>query len=390
MKAAIKTTLVITVVVGGLFALAWWLDPPFFTPVKAALQGQSDFAFAYPWALLGALPLVFLLTLALSRTKRRDVGAMVFTRGDLLFDAPRTMRNTLRPLPTILRGLGVLALCLAVARPQKAWEEMEEVEGIDIYVILDMSGSMQAIDITRSELRDLQIQGLMPMNRFEIASQVLADFVQRRQEQEWSDRIGMVIFARHAFLQFPLTIDYQTILWLLQRLRLNDIDPSQTAIGNALGQAVAGLIDSNAESRIIILITDGDERGGNISALSAAQVAADQGIQVYPILVGREGQVLVPDPRRSFVQQYQVAEYPVDPDLLIEIANVTEGRFFRAENREELETTLEEIIAAYEKTDFEDLIRRHRYDVFYPFVWAGFFLIGLELFLSYAVLRKFP
>ncbi|MBN1945449.1 MAG: VWA domain-containing protein [Bradymonadales bacterium] len=392
MKRLAKITLFIYAALAVPLVLLWFWNPPFFRPVKGAVKGTAEFVFDYPWLLLLALLVVPLLLLGFTQVKRKQVGAMVYTRGDLVRRAPRSWRVWLRPVPVGLRGLGVLALVLAVARPQVTTEQMQLVEGIDIYLILDMSGSMQAIDLTLGEVEALRMRNLVPMNRFEIAKTVLSEFVERRRERPWYDRIGMVIFARHAFLQFPLTIDYNTVLWLVDRLELNDIDASQTAIGNALGRAISGLIESPATSRIIILITDGDERGGNISAVEAARVAADEGIQIYPILVGREGPVLVPAERThfGFGQRYIQHEYPVDPELLEQIAQTSGGRFFRAENREELEGTLEEIIAEYEKTQMEDLIRQDREEAYFPFVLAGFLLIGLDLLLRFTLLRKFP
>jgi Ca-activated chloride channel family protein len=389
----IKCSLIFYVVVGVVCAALWGMGVGAIHTFWMAVTGRGDTIFLYPAFLLLMLPIPPLTIAALLRFRQGRVAAMVYTRGALLAKAPRTLRGALRWWPTVLRGLGVLALCFAVARPQVATQELREVEGIDIYLVLDMSGSMRAIDQSIEEVRYLRMQGLSPQNRFEIARDVLGEFVERRRDQPWSDRLGMVLFARQAFLQFPLTIDYETVLWLLERLQINDIDPSQTAIGNALGKAVVGLIaneDENNESRIIILITDGDERGGNISAFSAAQVAGDEGIQIFPILVGRSGRVTVPAERSDFVPRYFEHEYPVDPELLQRIADETGGRFFRATDRESLETTLEEIIQEYDTIKFEDMVHHDREEVFFPFVWAGLFLIGLDLLISYGLLRRFP
>jgi len=391
-KGVVWTTVGITTAAAALLGLLWLSDAPFAERVTGALDGNASLAFAYPWLLLALIPLVFFTLLALTRVRRKQIGSMAFTRGELLAGSPVSPRVLLRPLPNVLRTLAVFALILAVARPQVASEERLQAEGINIYLVLDMSGSMQAIDLTAEELRELQVRGLAPANRFEVAREVISEFVRRRRELPWSDRVGMVLFARQAFLQFPLTIDYATVLWLLDRLALEDIDASETAIGNAIGQAVAGLLDTDGESNIIILITDGSERGGNISAIQAANVAADQGIQVYPILVGREGPVLVRTSRASgFGTRYaQQQAYPVDVELLESVAEITEGQFFRAANRAELEGTLEDIIAEYEKTDFDELVHVERDDAYPPLLWAGFLLLGIELFLRYAYIRTFP
>lgn len=430
MKRALLIVGIVYLGLAGLVTLLWFL-PEAVRPAAVdlmfdAVRGRGDFVFAYPWLLLVGLLVGPLLAVAMTQHRRRQVGAMKFTRNDLAGRAPVTLKAAIHPWLPVLSGLGALALCVALARPQVAKTETREAEGIDIYLVLDMSGSMQAVDMTRAEVNRLAMQGMRPMNRFEIARAVLEDFVRRRQEKPWADRVGMVIFARYAFLQFPLTVDYETVLWLLDRLELNDIDASETAIGNALGQAVVGLIDrqeleaaelssslaslqegeggggggddaegENEEdepTRIIILITDGDERGGNISALESARVAADQGIQIFPILVGRQGTVLVPRRQGAygFGMDYRDYEYPVDPELLEEIADLSGGEFFRAENRRQLQDTLDEILGEFERQQFEEMVYHDTEEAFFPFVWAGFLFIGLELLLRYGLMRKFP
>lgn len=395
MRRVIVITIITYTLLGAIIAGLVVVRPAFVEPLLAVFEGWSTFAFAYPWLLLSALPTLPLLLMALTRVKRRQVGTMMFTQGELLTGAaaPRSWRVYLNSWPPLWGALGVISLCLALARPQMVSEHAQDIEGIDIYVILDMSGSMQGIDMTMEEVEYLATRHLRPMNRFEIARVVLEGFVERRANQLWTDRLGMIIFGRHAFMQFPLTADYPTILWLLQQLELNDIDASATAIGNSLGQAIRGLMDSPADSRIILLITDGDERGGNISAVAAAQVARDLNIQIYPILVGREGPVLIPagSSHFGFGQSYQSTEYPVDPELLSEVASISGGQYFRAEDREALETTLEEIIEEYEKHQFENvMVIENRDELYHYFVWAAFALIGLELFFRYVLIRKFP
>src|SRR5699024_437954 len=188
------------------------------------------------------------------------------------------------------------------------------------------SGSMSAVDMSLTEIQAYQRRhDRNPPNRFDHAKETLQHFVDSRTR----DRIGMVIFARHAYLQFPLTLDYATIQGLLAQLELTSIDPSGTAIGNALGLSIRGLLESDASSRTIILITDGKQEGGNVSPLHAAELARDENIRIFPILVGAGGETLVPVHGLSRqVSRFRPENHPVDPEILQQIADMTGGAFY--------------------------------------------------------------
>jgi Ca-activated chloride channel family protein len=277
---------------------------------------------------------------------------------------------------------------IAAARPQAVEPEEVVVEGIDIYLALDMSGSMRAIDLERNEIRQLARLGKRPLNRFEYAVATLRDFIRGR---KW-DRIGMVIFAKDAFLQFPLTLDRVTILDMLGRLRLGDIDEGGTAIGNAIGRGVAGLKDSDAATKILILITDGDRRGGNISPKQATRIAKELGVHIYPILVGKKGTTLVPAGRQIFSGRvsYQERRFPVNPDLLKEIAKDTGGSYYRATDQKGLEEDLHRILDRYERTRMRDATNVDPRELYRPLAAWAIALLAVGFVLRFTVLRKFP
>lgn len=350
-----------------------------------------NFEFAYPWALASLVLVPMIAALMFwPRLRWGRRGTFRFSKAADFRGHKKGWRLMLAPLPDVLT-LAAIALCLiALARPQSVEPERLSVEGIDIYLALDMSGSMEAIDRSRAELRDALRRQIEPKNRFVSAVDVLQDFVDSRRY----DRIGMVVFARDAFLQFPLTLDYNTILEMLERLQIGDIDPQGTAIGNALGRASAGLKDSDTETKIIILITDGDRRGGNISPMQAAQIARDLGIKVFPILVGRDGPTLVPVTNIGLFgrsqREYRQTKFPVNPKLLEDIASETGGEFYRASDAEGLEDRLHAILDRFERSEIEDASNVDRTDHFQPLVFAAIFLLAAQALLRHLFIRTFP
>ena len=345
--------------------------------------------FAHPGVLIAllALPMIALWRWLPSMRPRRTA-TFSFPNVATLVGGNRGWRRYLDPLPDALVLVAIGLVILALARPESVQPEEVVVEGIDIYLALDMSGSMRGIDLEMDELQNLERLGKQPLNRFEYAVATLRDFVRGR---DW-DRIGMVVFAKNAFLQFPLTLDRITILDMLDRLRLGDVDVGGTAIGNAIGRAVAGLKDSTAETKIIILITDGDRRGGNISPRQATQLAKELGIHIYPILVGKPGTALVPAGREIFSNRltYREQEFPVNPELLQEIATETGGEYYRATDQERLEQDLHEILDRYERTRMRDASQVDPEEMFRPFVAWALALLALQFLLRFTLLRRFP
>lgn len=346
--------------------------------------------FAYPAVLLLLLlvPLMAYYRFAPS-IRRKTRGTFLFPKLDILEQQGKTWRVRLMPVPDLLCMVAFALMVVALARPQSMKAQEVDVEGIDIYLALDMSGSMQAIDMDRNEVSQLLRVGKQPVNRFDAAVDTLKQFIKSRKH----DRLGMVVFAKDAYLQFPLTLDYNTILSMLSRLRLGDINQNGTAIGNALGRAVAGLMDSEAKTKIVILITDGDRRGGNISPQRAAETAKKLGIKIFPILVGKDGPTLVPVGGRGFFgnrTQYQNRQFPINPKLLQDIAKTTDGEYYRATDAKELKEDLHLILDKFERSRLQDATNVDYQELYQTYAMWGVLLLMLQFVLRFGLLRRFP
>ena len=239
--------------------------------------------------------------------------------------APKTIRYYLRHLPFVLRAAAFALLVVALARPQDV-ERLSHTntEGIDIMLAIDVSGSMLARDFRP--------------DRITAAKEVAGSFIADR----YGDRIGLVAFAGEAFTQSPLTTDQGTLQTLLSRIRSGLIEDG-TAIGNGLATAINRLRESNAKSKVIILLTDGENNRGEIAPLTAAEIARDQGIRVYTIGVGTRG--TAPYPTVDFFGNPTVvqAKVQIDEKILGEIADLTGGRYFRATDNAKLQSIYDEI-----------------------------------------------
>jgi len=331
------------------------------------LPGMSGMANAIPhladpaWLLLLlALPL-----LAWAHHRRSSLGALTYSR--LPGPAGGRRRGAWRlHLPFYARLIAFACLALALARPQLgyAWEE-SLTEGIDIQLVLDISGSMGAEDF-------------QPKDRLTVAKQVVKDFVAGRP----GDRIGLIVFSGAAMTRAPLTTDRQMLDLLIDSVQLNTL-PDGTAIGVALASAAARLRDSAAKTKVVVLVTDGANNAGAIDPVSSAILCKGLGIKVYTIGVGSAGRVRVPIPTQDPVTGQTVIQrvmmnVPVDENLLRQIAQRTGGQFYRATDRESLRRIFQEI-DRLEKTPLQ--VKRYvRYrEAFPPLAWAGLAFLLLPL-----------
>lgn len=283
----------------------------------------------------------------------------------------------LRHILFVLRLLGVGLLVVALARPQKGHTDEEvTTEGVDIMLVLDISESMRALDF-------------QPDNRLAVAKQTIKEFISKRT----SDRIGLVVFAARSFTKCPLTLDYPVLDEFLDDITFTDFS-YQTAIGTAIATAANRLKDSNAKSRIMILLTDGASNAGEIPPLTAAKAANELRIKIYTIGVGKEGQVPIPvQVQNPFTgemsRQIQTMQSDLDEKTLREIAQTTGGQFFRAQSAEKLKEIYSEI-DKLEKTEIKTHIYTSFEERFYPWLWAGCILLLLELVLAHTRFRRIP
>jgi len=346
----------------------------FCAPVVAYLAwdlgeaGKVSLKTPFALLMLVAAPLAFWVLLL--RPARR-VAPLAYSGAGLLSRFRRGMVSRLWGVPGILRVLALTLMVLALARPQtRDRGGSVEVEGIDIILALDLSYSMEAGD-------------LYP-NRLEAAKKVLDRFISRRK----SDRIGLVVFGREAFTDCPLTLDYSVLRSMLAELQLKIIDGRSTAIGNALGVSLARLRKSDAKSRVVILVTDGDNNAGNVTPEQAARYAQAMGVKVYTILMGpKDGEVTVRDPLGRPVQVKR--QYPVNPKLLQRIADMTGGRAYRATDRRALEQNFESILNELQKSTRKDVAAVF-IDAYRPFLVIALLLLGLEILLRLTRFREFP
>ncbi|MBI4827616.1 MAG: VWA domain-containing protein [Nitrospinae bacterium] len=325
---------------------------------------------AYPWtlALLALLPLWIWWRHRRRPELRRALrysSTVMFTR--LLYYREPVAAH----LPFALRLLAVAALILALARPQTGVTQVEIIsEGIDIMLILDISSSMSATDLEP--------------NRLEAAKAVLGKFIEGRV----NDRIGLVIFSAQAFTQCPLTLDYGALRAFLDRARIGLVDDG-TAIGMALAAGAARLDKSGAKSRVAVLLTDGVNNRGAIDPLTAARVAAAAGVKVYTIGVGKEGMFYQTALHPGGAPRQVLVQTEIDETLLRQIASLTGGAYFRAED----ETALLDIyrqIDKMEKTDVKTKVYTRYTDWFtWPLV-AALILALLEFMLPATPLRVAP
>ncbi|MFZ1730639.1 MAG: VWA domain-containing protein [Bacteroidota bacterium] len=283
---------------------------------------------------------------------------------------PSSWRIRLRYLPFIFRMLALGLLIVAFARPQSsARGEKVYREGIDITIVLDISGSMLAEDFRP--------------NRLEAAKNVGEDFIRAR----INDRIGLVIFAGESFTQCPLTTDYSVLIDLLKKVETGYLQDG-TAIGEGIANAVNRMKDSKSKSKVMILLTDGVNNMGSIDPATAADIAQTFGIRIYTIGVGTRGMAPYPF-KTAYGIQYQPVPVEIDEEMLRQVAQITGGECFRATGNKKLKQIYEDI-DKLERTKIE-VTEFHRYtELFYSYVMAAMALLLCELALSFFVFRKIP
>jgi Ca-activated chloride channel family protein len=285
----------------------------------------------------------------------------------------QSIKARVRPWLPLLSAAALVFLIIAMARPQSvSKEEKIEGEGIDIMLVMDLSNSMMADDFKP--------------NRLEVAKRVATEFVDKRPY----DRIGLSIFSGEAFTQCPLTTDHRVLRSFLAELNVNMFDVQGTAIGMGLASAVNRLKDSEAQSKVVILLTDGDNNAGYIPPATAADLAKEFNIRVYTIGVGSDGYARIPfryNNRGDIV--YRNVRVEINEELLIQIAEMTGGQYYRAKSEETLERIYEQI-DRMEKTTVEITAIERRAEGFHPYLLIGLLLLTIEWVLRQTWLRTLP
>lgn len=266
-----------------------------------------------------------------------------------------------------LRTLAIALMIVGLARPQSSTKlQSITTEGIDIVLAMDISSSMLARDFDP--------------NRLEAAKSVAIDFIKGRP----NDRIGLVVYSGESFTQCPLTTDHDKLINLMSELK-NGMIKDGTAIGMGLANAVNRLKESNAKSKVVILLTDGENTAGSIAPVTAAEIAATYGVRVYTIGVGTKGMAPMPYPDALGRISYQNAPVNIDEESLEEIADITDGQYFRATDNEKLEDIYQEI-DTLEKTIIEETQFEKKSEEFLPLVlWALGILIAEYLIRRFAL-----
>lgn len=328
-----------------------------------------DITFQYPAVLLLSFVFILIYFFYYKYINKKNI-KLPYPQTEIFTSRRKSFRERTYLLPDILKFLALLLFIIALSRPQSLSKgEIINTEGIDIAIVLDISGSMLAEDFSP--------------NRLEAAKKITDNFIQNRT----NDQIGLVIFSREAFTQCPLTIDYNVLRNLLKDIKSGMIDDG-TAIGNAIANGINRLKSSKAKSKVIILLTDGMNNAGEINPLTAAEIAQKFNIRIYTIGVGTIGQAPYPF-QTPFGVRYQMVPVEIDENLLKQIANTTNGKYFRATDNKKLEAIYAEI-NSLEKTKIEVLSYSKKREYFYPFLILGLALLLFEFLLSKTFYRTLP
>ncbi len=328
------------------------------------------YRFEDPQLLILILAIPALVYLYVRRRRLRS-GAIRYSDVEALKQSDARRSGRYRHGLFALRMVALVAFIVAFSRPQTGvTSETVSAEGIDIVLAIDVSSSMLAEDLEP--------------NRLEAAKVVAADFVEGRV----NDRIGLVVFAGEAFTQVPLTLDYSVVTDLLGQMEVGMIEDG-TAVGMGLATAVKRLQASDAESRVVVLLTDGRNNTGEIGPVTAGQMAQALGVRVYTIGAGGEGMARIPIDDPMLGRRYANVEVDIDEASLREVAETTGGRYFRATDREGLGQIYEEI-DALETTEIEVQNFTSYGELFHYPLAAGLLLLLVEVGLGQTVLRKLP
>lgn len=319
----------------------------------------------YLWMLLGLIPVIFWYIYK----KRNSQASIKISSVNNIIDQNKPLKQYLRHLLFLLRLTVISLLIIILARPQSETFNEEITEGIDIVIALDISGSMLARDFKP--------------NRLEASKDIAIEFINK---QEY-DRIGLVVFSAESFTQCPVTIDHTVLINMFKDIKQGLTDDG-TAIGYGLSTAVNNIKESKSKSKIIILLTDGENNAGDIDPLIAADLAAKYDIKVYTIGVGKNGFADMPV-QTIFGESIQKVEVKIDEETLKIISEKTRGKYFRATDNMKLKEIYEEI-DKLEKDEIKEKSQKIRDEKFMVFLIPALILFVLEILLRLTVFRNIP
>ena len=330
--------------------------------------------FGHPYVLL---LLLLLPLLAWLKGKQGKPPAFVYSSVQLVRGILNVTRTRSGAFLAALRWLILAMLIIALAQPRLTKSETRvTASGVDIVVALDMSGSMASEDFEVGRER---------LSRLAMAKEVLKKFVEKRP----NDRIGIVAFATQAYIASPLTLDHEFLLQNLARLELGTIDNNRTAIGSALSTAINRLRELKSKSKIVILMTDGQNNSGKVAPLTVAEAAQTLGVKVYTIGVGMRGMAPMPQFWQGRKVGYQMQPVDIDEDTLQKIANMTGGKYYRADNSQKFQAIYTEI-DKLERTEADVKKFAHHDELFALVITPGLGLLLLEVLLRHTIWRRLP
>jgi len=330
-----------------------------------------SYKFANP-EYLWAIPIIAILMIIWWILKRKKQFSTIKMSSLNAFKGKSSFKGKIKELLPFLRLLGIIALIIAIARPQTTDSDEKITSlGIDIVLSLDLSSSMLAKDFKP--------------NRLEASKQIASEFIDVRQ----NDRIGLVVFSGESFTQVPVTTDHRIVKEQLAKIQYGFLKQG-TAIGMGIATGVNRLKDSKAKSKIIVLMSDGENNTGLIDPMLATEAANQFNVKIYTIGIGSKGQVMMPigmKPNGKF--QYGRGKSEIDEKLLKEVANSTGGKYFRATDNTSLKEIYEEI-DKLEKTEIETSQTIRKTEEFYPFAFFALFILLIEMIFRYLVVRSYP
>ncbi|HCW77276.1 MAG TPA: aerotolerance regulator BatA [Candidatus Marinimicrobia bacterium] len=335
------------------------------------VEDSLNLTFAQPWILWLIIPILIALLFFYIRFGRKKIGTLRFSAFQLIEGIPISTGAWKRYLLVAFRLLGISLILVALARPQDRNTRKEvNAEGVDIMLVLDISSSMRAMDFKP--------------NRLEAVKKVADQFVANR----LTDRIGLIVFAAESFLKCPLTTDLSRLQGFINDIVIIDEKFDGTAIGLAIASGVNRLRDSQAKSKVMIVLSDGKNNAGELDPITAAQIAKDYNIKIYTIGAGTNGQALMPVKTAMGMQNMRV-QVDVDEKTLQNIAETTGGIYFRATNEATLARIYDQI-SQMEKTQYQVKEYVQYAELFYWPLLAGLLFLSLESILDKTLFRRYP